>query len=87
MDQFLCDRLTRLEKRIILLEDVLEKLDNSEAGTIVTYSFDDGQTKEAVTRRNITTLENTLATMLSRRDILRQRCGKDTGVVQVAPTR
>lgn len=87
MDTFLCDQIPIVENHITLLNDVIDQLLSADAGAVVTYSFDDGQTKQTVTRRNLTSLENYLNKLLNKRDILRQRCGIQSGAVQVVPFR
>lgn len=76
MDTFLQNRLTALETRIVAYEDAILAL--SSPG-IYSYSLNDGQTTEQVTRQNVDKLEAVLTKLMNQRDTYRERLGLSTG--------
>ncbi len=74
-DTFLCKRLTAVENEIVAYEDAILKL----ADGVLSYHIDTGQTNQRVTRQDLSQLRNMIDGLYNRRDILRVRCGLDSG--------
>lgn len=81
-DNYLCGKLSKIEAMIDALEDAM--LDISTDG-IVSYTFNSGQTNQAVQKMNLKEAQSTLDSWYARRDTLRQRCGLDTAAFNAAP--
>lgn len=78
-DEFLAQRIAAAEARIIAIESAI--LTVASGGT--SYSFDDGQTRQTVTRSSLSELTNELNALISLRASLLAQLGR--GQVTVRP--
>lgn len=81
-DTFLCNLISDIEAQITAA--MAASLDLS-TDAIESYTFNTGQTTQAVTKANLNDLQRYIDSLLSRRDVLRQRCGLDKAVFNAAP--
>ncbi len=72
-------RLERTETSIVAVEDAIDAL----VGGAQTYSLDTGQTRQSVTKANLTELRNLLQTLEERREGLRSQLGLGSNVGSV----
>ena len=81
-DTFLQGLLAPIEAEITAA--MAASLEASEDGTFM-YSFNSGQTTQSVTKFNLKQLDDHIATLISRRDALRQRLGLASSTYYAGP--
>jgi hypothetical protein len=73
-------RLAKTEELIVAYEDAILALST---GTVQSYSLDTGQTRQTVTKQQLSQIKNTLDSLENRRAVLRAQLG--CGTVNVRP--
>lgn len=81
-DPFLCGLITSIEAQILAAMTAMEEYSGD---GILSYSFNSGQTQQAVTKNSIKDMQAHIDSLLARRDTLRQRCGLDNGSFNAGP--
>lgn len=79
--QFLLERIAATKLQIVAQEEAMLNLSS---GAISSYTIDTGQTKQTVTKSNISTLSSSLDSLYNRLVTLQARAGCG-GVVYVTP--
>lgn len=83
-DQFDKDRIAVIEAQIVAYEDALTAFGDSKG--VLSYTIDTGQSRQTVTRSDISSINKTLDSLYNRRATMLARCGQG-GVVTVRPAR
>ena len=73
-DPFLCGLVSQIEAQIVAAMTAMEEYSGD---GILSYSFNSGQTQQAVTKNSIKDMQAHIDSLLARRDTLRVRCGLD----------
>lgn len=81
-DTFLCNLISDIEAQITA---AMAAMTDYSGDGIVSYSFNSGQTQQSVTKSSLKDMQAHIDSLLSRRDVLRQRCGLDSGSFNAAP--
>ena len=76
-DEFWLARIAAIEAQIVALETAVISLSS---GAVESYTFDDGQTRQTVTRSSMAAMQNKISALLSQRDVYRARLGIGTPV-------
>lgn len=72
-------RLTETEALIVAYEAAILALST---GTVQSYSLDTGQTRQTVTKQQLSQIQNTLESLENRRAVLRAQLGCTTRIVR-----
>jgi hypothetical protein len=70
--EWLQARLAKTEELIVAYEDAITALSS---GTVMSYSIDTGQTRQSVTKHQLSQIENVLERLENRRAVLRAQLG------------
>lgn len=80
-DAWYTNRITALQTAIEAHETAIAAV----VGGAQSYTLDTGQTRQTVTKSNLTELRKTLAFLENQLAVLEARCGRTAGVSRVTP--
>lgn len=75
--------LAQTEAKILLLNDVITKALAADVGTILSYSLDDGQTKETVTKRSVGPLQDLQNKLINDHETFSNKLGLTSNIAQM----